>query len=146
MATHGRSHGRGGRRAGSESFGSCLGDEVILFARAAADANGSHDSAASLEWDPPGEDHDPAVVGGVYAEGLTAGLGVLGQIAGGDVKGARSERLLDRDIDAPEPRTVHPHVRVEVAPFIAHRDVHRLPELSSLLPRCGYEPPRSLRL
>ena len=52
----------------------CLGDRVILFAGASADADGTDYFSFLLEWDAAGEDHDLAVVGGVDAEELISGL------------------------------------------------------------------------
>ncbi len=55
-------------------FGYC----VILSAGAAAYSDCTDYFAVLLEGDAAGEDHDLAVVGGVDAEELVAGLGVLG--------------------------------------------------------------------
>jgi hypothetical protein len=62
----------------------------------------------------------------VNPEKLSAGLGMRSQILRGNVKGARRVGLLHGNIDAPDPRAVHAHVRDDVAAFIRNRDVHRL--------------------
>ena len=66
----------------------CFGDCVILFAGAAADTDSADDFSVLFEGDAAGKDHDFAVVGGVDAEELAAGLGVGREVFGGDVKGA----------------------------------------------------------
>jgi hypothetical protein len=81
-----------GRCAG---FGYC----VVLFAGASADADGSDDFSVFLERDSAGEDHDFAVVGGMDAEELTAGLGMGGEVFGGDVEGAGGPGFFDGDVD-----------------------------------------------
>ena len=78
-------------RIDRESLEGCcagFGDRVILFAGASADADGAYDFAFFLQGDAACEDHDLAVVGGVDAEELVAGLGVCGEVFGGDVEGA----------------------------------------------------------
>jgi len=59
-----------------ELEGSCagFGNCVVLNTRAAADADGSYNFAFLLEGDAACKDHDLAVVGGVDAEELIAGL------------------------------------------------------------------------
>jgi len=59
------------------------------------------------------------------AEELPAGLRMRGQVFG-DVEGPRRVRLLDRNIDAPDPRIVHADVRDEIAAGVSDRDVHGL--------------------
>jgi hypothetical protein len=78
-----------------------FGDGVVLIARAAAHADGTHNLAATLQWDAAGEDHDLAVVRGMDAEKLPARLRVGGEIFGGDVESPRGVGLLDGDVNVP---------------------------------------------
>src|SRR5687767_14236186 len=87
-------------------LGTGFGDGVVLFAAAAGDANGADDLAAFLDGDAAGEDHHLAVVRGVDAEELVAGLAVVGEVFGSDVEGPRGPCLFDRDVDAADPRAV----------------------------------------
>src|SRR5690606_34939245 len=57
-----------------------------------------------------------------------------------DVERPRCVRLLDRDVDRPQPRPVHPHVRHQVPPGVRHGDVHRLADLGGLLLSSGNDP------
>src|ERR1700674_3361674 len=66
-----------------------FGDGVVLIARAAAHADGTHNLAATLQRDATGEDHDLAVVRGMDAEKLSARLRVGGEIFGSDVESPR---------------------------------------------------------
>ncbi len=64
-----------------------FGDCVVLVAGAAADADCAYDFSILLQGDAPGEDHDLAVIARVDAEELVAGLGMGGEVFGGNVKG-----------------------------------------------------------
>src|SRR5580693_7115462 len=77
----------------------CLGYCVILFAGASTDADCADDFTLLLERNAAGKDHNLAVVGGVDAEELIAGLRVCGEIFGGDVKGAGGPGFFNRDVD-----------------------------------------------
>jgi hypothetical protein len=44
----------------SEGGGTGFGYSVVLLARAAANADGAHDSAVTLQGNAPGKDHHPA--------------------------------------------------------------------------------------
>src|ERR1700677_3223315 len=80
-----------------------FGDGVVLIARAAAYTDGSYYFSVFLERDATGEDHHFAVVGGVDAEELVAGLRVWCEVFGGDVKGAGGPGLFDGDVDGADP-------------------------------------------
>jgi len=55
---------------------------------------------------------------------------------GGDVESSRRVGLFNRDVDAPDPRVVHPDVRDEVATGVGDGNVHGLTDLRCLL-LCG---------
>src|SRR5271170_2561110 len=103
------------RASGAFSFGkeflesgcACFGYRVVLLSGATTNSDGTDDFAVLFERDAAGEDHDLAVVGGVDAEELVAGLRVLGEVFGGDVEGARGPGLLLRDVDGAEPGVCH---------------------------------------
>jgi hypothetical protein len=107
----------------------CFGYCVILFAGASTDADGAYDFAIFLKRDAAGEDHHFAVIGGVDAEELVAGLRVCGEIFGGDVEGAGGPGFLDGDVDGADPGVVHADVRDEVAAGVGYGDVHGLADL-----------------
>src|ERR1700677_494754 len=89
--------------------GRCAGfcDGVVLIARAAAYTDGSYYFSVFLERAAAGEDHHLAVVGGVDAEELAAGLRVRREIFGGDVEGAGGPGLLLGDVDGADPGVGH---------------------------------------
>jgi hypothetical protein len=105
---------------------------VVLFAGTAADTDRADDFAILFQRDAAGEDHDAAVVGGIDAEELAAGLGVGGEVFGGGVEGAGGVGLLDRDVDAAEPGAVHADVGDEVAAGVGDGDVHGLTDCGGL--------------
>jgi hypothetical protein len=113
-----------------------FGDGVVLIARAAAYTDGSDDFAILLKRDATGEDHHFAVVGGVDAEELAAGLRVWCEVFGGDVKGAGGPCLLDGDVDGADPCIVHADVRDEVSAGVGYGDVHGLADFSGFF-FCG---------
>jgi hypothetical protein len=49
------------------------------------------------------------------------------QVFGCNIEGACGEGLLNSNIDAADPEPIHPHMGHEVAAFIRHGDIHRLP-------------------
>src|SRR5689334_14242011 len=99
---------------------------VVLVAGAAADADRADDFPVTFQGDAAGEDHDFPVVGSVDSEELAAGLGVRGEILGGNVEGARGVGLFHGNVDATDPCAVHAHVSHDVAAFIGYSDVHGL--------------------
>ena len=109
--------------------------------RAAADADRADHVAALLEGDAAGKDHYPAVVGGVNAEELAAGLSVLRQVLGADVERPGGLGFFDRDVDAAEPGFVHALEGQEVAAGVYDRHVHGLANLLGLFLSCGNNPP-----
>jgi hypothetical protein len=62
----------------------------------------------------------------VNAKELLARLTVFGELRGLDIERARRERLVDRDIDAADPGTVHSDMAHEISAGIDDSDVHRL--------------------
>src|SRR5690349_2991962 len=62
-----------------------LGHRMILLTRAAAHADGAHNPAIALERNASRKDHNPPVVGRVYAEELPSRLTVFSQVLGGDI-------------------------------------------------------------
>ncbi len=67
----------------------------------------------------------------------SAGLGVRGEVFGGDVEGAGGPGLFDGDVDGADPGVVHANVRDEVSAGVGYCDVHGLADFSSLLFGCG---------
>src|SRR5262245_13127308 len=99
---------------------------MILIPRASTDTDRAHHVAIALQRNSAGENHDLAVIGSVNSEELPAGLGVRRQILGCYIKGAGSERLVDRNIDAADPGAIHAHVSDKVSAAIGYGDVHGL--------------------
>src|SRR5438067_462198 len=124
------------RRSGrSESGRAGFGHGVVLVARTAAHANGANYFSIALKRYPTRKNHDLAIVRGVDAEKLPAGLRVRCQVFGGDVKRARGISLLHGNIDAADPGAIHAHVSHNVAAGIGHGDIHRLADGSRFLLR-----------
>src|SRR5438552_10015890 len=92
-----------GRRA---SFGYGM----VLVTRTTTYADGAYYFTVALERDAAGENHDLAIVGGVDPKELAAGLRMLCQFFGSDVKRARGVGLLHGNIDAADPGAIHAHV------------------------------------
>src|SRR6185436_18415231 len=109
--------------------GSGLGDRRVLVAVAAADADRADDLAVALERDAAGEDDHPSLVGLLDAVELASGLGLLGEVRRRQIERARRVRLVDRDVDAADPRAVHADVGYEVAAGVDDGDVLRLADL-----------------
>jgi len=55
------------------------------------------------------------------------------QVLGADVEGTCGEGFVDRDVDAADPRTVHPGVADQAAAGVDNGDVHRLGEFTGLV-------------
>jgi hypothetical protein len=106
---------------------------LVLGAEAAADADGADDFAVLLDGDAAGEDHDLAVVGGVDAEELVAGLREGAEGSGFDVEGAGGPGLLLGDVDRADPGAVHALEGEQVSAGADDRDVHGLLNLFGLL-------------
>jgi hypothetical protein len=108
--------GRAGFRNGKNAFHStdltsagercctCLGDCMVLFARAATYANRTDYFSIAFQGNPAREYYDPDVIRRMNPKELATGLRVLGQIFGRDVEGSRGIRVLDRNVDASRPR------------------------------------------
>src|SRR5438477_3027421 len=126
------------RRSGrSESGSAGFGHGVVLIARTATHTNGANYFSIAFERYPTSKNHDLAIVGGVDAEKLPAGLRMRSQVCGGDVKRARGISLLHRDIDAADPCAIHAHVGHNVAAGIRYGDIHQLADGSRFLLRRG---------
>src|SRR6185295_4994676 len=69
------------------------------------------------------------------AEELASRLRMLCQFLRFNVKCARRESLLQRDINAANPSVVHTYVRDEVSAFVSHCDVHGLANFTGFLLR-----------
>ena len=54
----------------------------------------------------------------MYAEELSARLGVLGEVLGRNIERAGRKRLVDRDIDTTDPCTIHSYMGHQVSPFV----------------------------
>src|SRR3984957_10044085 len=103
-----------------------FGDRLVLLARTAAYANRAHDFSSALQRYAACEDHDAAFVRGVDTKEVAARLREGRQIPGGNIEGTRGECLLDRNVDAAEPRAVHAYVSDEIASAVRNSDVHGL--------------------
>jgi hypothetical protein len=114
-----------------------FGDGVILNSGSATDANGADDFAFLFEWDASGEDHHFAVIGCVDAEELIAGLGVLGEILGGNVEGAGGPGFLLGDVDGAKPSVGHALEGDKVSTFVDYGYVHWLTKFFGLFFGCG---------
>src|SRR5438552_6915012 len=89
------------RRSGrSESGRAGFGHGMVLVARTATHADGANYFSIALKRYPTGKNHDLAVVRGVDAKKLPAGLRVRSQVFGGDIKRPGGISLFHRDIDA----------------------------------------------
>jgi hypothetical protein len=113
-----------------------FGYGLVLLAAASGDADGSDDFAVLLEGDAASKDHDLAVIGGVDAEELLAGLGVVAEVLGGDVEGAGGPGLFLGDVDGAEPGVGHALEGEEVSALVDDGDVHGLADLLGLM-LCG---------
>src|SRR5438067_4532214 len=110
---------------------------MVLVTRTTTYADGAYYFTVALERDAAGKNHDLAIVGGMDAEKLPAGLRVLCQIFGGDVKRARGVGLFHGNVDAADPGAIHAHVSHNVAAGVGYGDVHRLADGSCFLFRRG---------
>lgn len=106
---------------------------MVLLAGTTADSDRAHNLAVFLEWNAAGKNHDLAIVGGMNPKKLAAGLGMRRQIFRRYVESTRGIGFLNRDVDTPEPCTVHPYVRNQISTCVRHRDVHRLANLFRFL-------------
>jgi hypothetical protein len=94
-----------------------------------ADPDGADDLTVAAHRNAAGEDHDAPVVGSMDPVELLVRLGVLGQVLGGKVESACGEGLVNGDVDAAQPGSIHPHVGDEVSAGIDDGDVHGLADL-----------------
>jgi hypothetical protein len=118
--------------AGSEPGCAGLSYRLILLSHTATDPDGPDHLIAAFQRNAARENHDTAVIRNMNAEELVSGLAVLGQIFGRDIERARGPRLVDRDIDAPDPRLIHANVRDKIAAGIDYGDVHGLADFFGL--------------
>jgi len=94
-----------------ESGGAGRGHGLVLLPRTAADPNRPNHLPLPLQRNSPSEDHHPGMIARVNPEELVAGLAALRERLGLNIEGARSPRLVDRNIDAPDPGAIHPDMR-----------------------------------
>jgi hypothetical protein len=106
---------------------------LVLGPGPATDPDGADDHAVAGHRDAAGEDHDAPVVGGVDAVELLGGLRVFREVLGGQVEGPGGESLVDGDVDAAQPGTVHPHVGHEVSAGVDDGDIHGLANFGGAL-------------
>jgi hypothetical protein len=111
-------------------------DCVILLPGTTADADGAHYFSIAFQRDSTGENHHSAMIGNVNPEKLIARLGMLGEVFRRDIESAGSERLVNRNVDASDPGSVHTDVRNQVSAAIDDGDVHRLLNFLGFLFRC----------
>src|SRR5579863_3849016 len=110
---------------------------MILVAGSAADTDRARHLSFFLQGNSPREYHDAPMIRGVNPEELAPGLRMLRQILRRNVKSTRSESLVHRNIDAADPRTIHPNVSHQISARIHDGNVHRLPNLGRFLLGCG---------
>ena len=72
---------------------------MVLLARATADADCPHYFSVFFERYSPGKDHDPSMIRSMNTEELPPRLGVVSEIFGRDIEGARRARLVLADPD-----------------------------------------------
>src|SRR5581483_12306072 len=97
--------------------GSCDRDVLIDAATARSDCADHH--TVALDGNSAAEDHDLGIMWRVEPEAHLARLRDPRQIIGRHIEGACGPRFVDCDVDAPEPRTVHPHLCHHASPRIA---------------------------
>lgn len=83
---------------------------MILPAGAAAYSNSANHFPIALECHSAGEDHDAAIIGRMDAKELLTSLRMRGQVFRGDIERAGSKCLLNRNIDAANPGSVHSYM------------------------------------
>jgi hypothetical protein len=105
---------------------------VILLTGSATDADCTYDLAVHPDGYAPRKDHDATVIRYMNAEELAARLRMLCEVLGCNIECTRRERFIDRDIDASDPRSIHPNMCYQIAALIHYRDIHRLTDL------CGF--------
>jgi hypothetical protein len=114
---------------------------LILFARAPTHADGPNNLTTLLERNATREDHHAAVIRNMNPKELFLGLTEFRKFFGRDVKRARRPGLIDRDVNAPNPRTIHPDMRNQIAARVYYRDIHRLLNFPSFLFGGGNDSP-----
>jgi hypothetical protein len=79
-------------------------------------------------------------------EELPPRLGVVSEIFGRDIEGARRESLVDGNIYTPDPGPVHTNMRDQIPAPVHHGDIHRLLDFLRLLLRRGNDPTRCFQI
>src|SRR5690606_30175974 len=102
--------------ARSKRAGPGFRDRLVLLAGTATHADGADHPAVLLERDSARKDHDPAVIRPVDPVELRTRLALRGQLLRRDIECPRRERLVDRNIDAPNPCAIHADVGDEGPP------------------------------
>src|SRR6266851_5323428 len=115
-----------------ECFGASFRHRVILLSGTAANAHTAYHFPPAFQRDAAGEYHHAPMVGHLDSEELTARLRILREILRRNIEGTGSECLVNRDIDAADPGTVHANVGNKVAPFVDDRNVHGMSDFTSL--------------
>jgi hypothetical protein len=98
-------------------------NQGVLFNTPATCAHASNYGAVSLNWDPTAENHDSAMVCRIDPETLLSALRYAGESGGRHVECPCSPGFVDRDVHAPEPRTVHARMCHQTAACIYDGDV-----------------------
>jgi hypothetical protein len=94
-----------------------------LFDATAARSDSPDYHPIDFDGNAAAKDHDSGVVGRVEPEALLATLRQARQVLGRRVKGSRSPSLVDCDIHAPQPGTIHSYVCYQAAAGIGNGDV-----------------------
>ena len=82
----------------------------VLLNAAATRSHGPDHYSIDLDGNSASEDNDSGVIGRVEPEALLTTLCEARQIFGRHVEGSRSPRLIDCDIHASQPSTIHTYV------------------------------------
>src|SRR6478672_3519499 len=116
---------------------------MILLAQAAAYADCTHDLAFELERNATSKDHDAAMIGRMDTEELIAALRVFAERLRLNVERPGSKCLVDGDIDAANPGTLHTFKGNQVCTCIHDSNVHRDTDFFCLILPCANDLSRS---
>jgi hypothetical protein len=107
-------------------------NQNVLFNASPAGANASNYHVVGLNGNATAENDHPTMVSGVDAKALLAALSQLRERVGWHIECSRCPCLVDRDVNAAEPGSVHSHVRDQSPAGIYDRNVIGDRELGGL--------------
>src|SRR5262249_14917439 len=88
------------------------------------------------------DDHEPALIARVNAEGGAAGAGDLGILVSCPPRARGRERLVDGDVDTRDATVIHANEGKQVPAVVDDRDIHVDPDLAGLCLRPLDDDPR----